>query len=87
MPYKNKEKLKEYQKGYFKKNKAILNLKRGRRSIPNAQSQVNPCSIPVTVVTTLDSLRAKIKEIERPATNNVKVVEVEADYTVEPVYE
>ena len=95
MPYRDKDKLKQYQKNYFKKNQGLLSLKRKRRTseTPVAQSQPDICSIPAQSLPLsnkplINELRQKMADMQKP-----KVIEVlleddfVEDVVIEPVYE
>ena len=95
MPYRDKNKEKERNKNYFKKNKALLMLKqKRRRSLTHSQATNDslPESLPVPIpnnsLNRFDELRAKIKDIEsRVHTSKSEPTDFVDDVVTEPVYE
>ena len=78
MPYRDKDKLNEYRRKLYQKKKGILN------GIPNfSYTNRIPATNPI-----IETLRAKIKEIETPVISVTPVTDTfKDDVTVEPVYE
>lgn len=95
MPYRDKDKLKEYQKNYFKKNQWSLNTKQNkRRSMTQSQSPKDsiPDSTPIEQLTkgTIEMLREKVKAMEaRPDVfaQFAKPDDFVDDVVIERVYE